>query len=66
VKAKDAKANYENGLLKISVPFKNVMEDAVSVAIAELAGAHVGACDKATLRDKTKKGRVPRLCLFSF
>jgi HSP20 family molecular chaperone IbpA len=48
VKAKDAKANYENGLLKISVPFKNVMEDAVSVAIAELAGAHVGACDKAT------------------
>jgi HSP20 family protein len=34
VKAKDAKANYENGLLKISVPFRNVMEDAVSVAIA--------------------------------
>jgi HSP20 family protein len=34
VKAKDAKANYENGLLKISVPFKNVMDDAVSVAIA--------------------------------
>jgi HSP20 family protein len=33
VKAKEAKANYENGLLKISVPFKNVMDDAVSVAI---------------------------------
>lgn len=34
VKAKDAKANYENGLLKISVPFRDVMEDAVPVAIA--------------------------------
>jgi len=33
VKAKDAKADYENGLLKISVPFRDAMEDAVSVSI---------------------------------
>jgi HSP20 family protein len=34
VKAKDAKANYENGLLKISVPFRDVLEDVVSVTVA--------------------------------
>jgi HSP20 family protein len=34
VKAKDTSATYADGLLKIAVPFKNPMEDAVEVAIA--------------------------------
>jgi HSP20 family molecular chaperone IbpA len=34
VKAKHAKADYENGLLKISVPFRDAMEDAISVTVA--------------------------------
>ena len=33
VKAKDAVAHYEDGLLRISVPFKDPMEDAVTVSI---------------------------------
>ena len=38
VKSDKAKAIYENGLLRIEVPFKDPMEDAVKVAI-ESGGA---------------------------
>jgi HSP20 family protein len=34
VKAKEAKATYQDGLLKIEVPFKSVMEDTVEVPIS--------------------------------
>jgi HSP20 family molecular chaperone IbpA len=33
VKPEEAKANYENGLLKIEVPFKGSMEDAVQLTV---------------------------------
>ena len=33
VKPDKAEANYENGLLRIEVPFKDPMEDAVKVAV---------------------------------
>lgn len=33
VKAKEAKARYENGLLKVEVPLTKVLEGAVNVAI---------------------------------
>jgi len=33
VKAKEAKAKYENGLLKIEVPFTKVLEGAVNIEV---------------------------------
>jgi len=33
VKVAEAKAKYENGLLRIEVPFKTYMEDAVEVSV---------------------------------
>ena len=33
VDPEQAEAKYENGLLKVSVPFKDVMEDAIQVAV---------------------------------
>jgi len=34
VKPDKAEAKYENGLLKIEIPFKDPMEDAIAVAVA--------------------------------
>jgi len=33
VKSPETKANYENGLLKITVPFKDPMDDAIEVTV---------------------------------
>jgi len=34
VKAKEAKAKFKNGLLKVMVPYKDKMEDAVEISIS--------------------------------
>jgi HSP20 family protein len=34
VKAKEAKAEYRDGLLRIAVPFRDVLDDAINVTIA--------------------------------
>ncbi|MEJ2283475.1 MAG: Hsp20 family protein [Desulfobacterales bacterium] len=33
VKAREAQANFEDGVLKVSIPFKDPMENAIQVAI---------------------------------
>jgi HSP20 family molecular chaperone IbpA len=33
VKAEEANAKYKNGLLKVTIPFKDVMDDALSVDV---------------------------------
>jgi HSP20 family protein len=58
VKPDKAEANYENGLLRIEVPFKDPMEDAVKVAIT--AGG-VGIKTKALLQKTPEKGPVKKL-----
>ena len=50
VKPDNAEATYENGLLRIEVPFKDPMEDAVKVAVK--AGG---------LETKTKSSESPEL-----
>ena len=50
VKPDKAEATYENGLLRIEVPFKDPMEDAVKVAVK--AGG---------LETKTKSSESPEL-----
>jgi len=58
VKPDKAEANYEYGLLRIEVPFKDPMEDAVKVAVK--AGG-VGIKPKALLQKGPEKGPIKEL-----
>ena len=60
VKPDKAEATYVNGLLRIEVPFKNPMEDAVKVAIKAVAAAVDSVVEVSTRfsRAQTVSGRA--------
>jgi len=58
VKPDKAEANYEHGLLRIEVPLKDPMEDAVKITI-KAGGVNVKT--KALLQNKTDNGPIKEL-----